>query len=136
MNLRLKYVRLLSALAAGLLALPAASQVGHPVKGSWSGYWGPSEAEQHRILLLLDWEDRAITGRINPGRNAVTIERAELDVDTWTLRVEAEMPKPDGSSAPYVLTGTLDNLGSWSNRRFFGTYRHGEETGTFLVTRN
>lgn len=124
------------ALAALLLALPAASQVGHPVKGSWSGYWGPNDDEQHRILLLLDWENREITGTINPGRNAVAVDRAELDVDSWMLRIEAEMSKPDGTTAPYVLTGVLDNLGSWSNRRYHGTYRHGDETGTFLVTLN
>lgn len=125
-----------AALAALLVALPVLAQVGHPVKGSWSGYWGPSDDEQRRILLLLDWEDRQITGLINPGRNAVTIDSAELDVDTWTLRIQAEMPKEDGSKAPYVLTGKLDNLGSWNNRRYLGTYRHGEETGTFLVVLN
>lgn len=128
--------RLLGTLAALLVALPAVSQVGHPVKGSWSGYWGPTDDERHRILLVLDWEDRQISGVVNPGRNAVRIDRAELDVETWTLRLEAEMPKSDGTKAAYVLTGTLDNLGSWHNRRYLGTYRHGDETGTFLVTLN
>lgn len=134
MNLRT--LGLLGIMGALLTALPALSQVGHPVKGSWSGYWGPNDDEQRRVLLLLDWENREITGLINPGRNAVTIDRAELDLNTWTLRLEAEMPKADGTVAPYVLTGQLDNLGSWNNRRYLGTYRHGDETGTFLVTLN
>lgn len=134
MNVR--KLRLLGTLGALLAALPAVSQVGHPVKGSWSGYWGPNENVQHRVLLLLDWENREITGLINPGRNAVPIQTAELDLDTWTLRLVAEMPTSDGSLAPYVLTGKLDNLGSWNNRRYLGTYRHGDETGTFLVTLN
>jgi hypothetical protein len=38
--------------------------------------------------------------------------------------------------ARYVATGTLENLGSWTNRRYSGTYRHGDERGTFLVTLN
>ena len=134
--MRFRTVGLLGAIASLLLALPAMSQVGHPAKGSWLGYWGPNDGEQHRIMLLLDWENREVVGTINPGRNAVPIERAELDVSNWTLRIEAEMPKADGSKAPYVLMGKLDNLGSWRNRRYLGTYRHGEETGTFLVTLN
>ena len=118
------------------LAAPAGSQVGHPVKGSWSGYWGPSDTDRNRILLLLDWEDRQIVGTINPGRNAVPIDRAEIDYETWTLTLEARMPTADGGTAPYVVTGQLQNLGSWRNRRYTGTYRHGDETGTFIVTLN
>lgn len=117
-------------------SLPAASQVGHPVKGSWLGYWGPSESERSRMLLVLDWENREILGTINPGRNAVPVERAELDVNTWTLTVEASMPREDGGTAPWVATGKLENLGSWVNRRYSGTYRHGDETGTFRLTLN
>jgi len=124
-------------LALGLAAmLPAFSQVGHPVKGSWSGYWGPTRTNQTRILLLLDWENNEITGTINPGANAVDIDRAELDLTTWTLTIEADMPVKAGGTERYVATGKLENLGSWINRRYSGTYRHGRENGTFTVTLN
>ena len=128
----LRFVCLLACLAA----VQAAAQVGHPAKGSWSGYWGPSETERRRVLLLLEWVDNEIRGTINPGRNGVQIDRAELDVSTWTLTIEADMPFADGGSGRYVATGKLENLGSWTNRRYSGTYRHGDETGTFLVTLN
>ncbi len=59
----------LAALLA-LVAVPVVAQVGHPAKGSWSGYWGPSEAAKKRVLLLLDWQDNEIVGTINPGPNA------------------------------------------------------------------
>ena len=72
--------------------MAAPAQVGHPAKGSWSGYWGTSEASKKRILLLLDWRDQKITGVINPGPNQVPIDKADLDVNTWTLRLEAAMP--------------------------------------------
>jgi len=122
---------------AGLaVAGPLVAQTGHPVKGSWLGYWGPSESERHRILLVLDWENREITGTINPGPNAVPVDRTEIDYSTWVLTIEANMPVASGGTARYVATGKIENLGSWVNRRYSGTYRHGDETGTFLVTLN
>jgi hypothetical protein len=122
--------------AAVAVALPAVSQVGHPAKGSWLGYWGPNDADRNRMLLVLDWEDREIVGTINPGRNAVSVDRANLDVNTWTLTIEADLPREQGGTARWVATGKLENLGSWVNRRYSGTYRHGEETGTFRLTLN
>ena len=121
---------------ACLAATPLWAQLGHPAKGAWSGYWGPGESEQRRVLLLLDWTDNVITGVINPGRNAVEIDHADLDHSTWTLTIEADMPREDGTLGRYVATGKLDNLGSWTSRRYSGTYTHGDETGTFLVTLN
>jgi hypothetical protein len=118
------------------LADPVLAQVGHPVKGSWLGYWGPSETERKRIFLVLDWENREIVGTINPGPNAVAIDRAAIDYSTWTLTIEADMPVEGGGTARYVATGKLENLGSWVNRRYSGTYRHGDETGTFILTLN
>ena len=130
-------IRGLLCLALGLAAaLPASSQVGHPAKGSWSGYWGPTESDRNRILLVLDWENNEIVGTINPGRNAIDIDRAELDLTTWTLTIEADMPVKAGGTEHYVVTGRLENLGSWINRRYTGTYRHGKENGTFAVTLN
>lgn len=123
-------------LAAIAAATAALAQVGHPVKGSWSGYWGPSATERHRILLLLDWEENEIVGTINPGPNAVAIRQADLDLDTWTLTLEAEMPVDGGRTERFVTTGKLENLGSWTNRRYSGSYTLGKETGSFVVTLN
>jgi len=136
--MRTTILRVSGLLVAGLIALPALSQVGHPAKGSWLGYWGPNQDDQRRMLLLLDWEDQAITGTINPGRNAVEIEQASLDVSDWMLTIEAEMPVERGSdrTAHFEATGKLENLGSWSSRHYSGTYRFGNETGTFSLTIN
>jgi hypothetical protein len=114
----------------------AVAQAGHPAKGSWSGYWGPGEAQKRRILLVLDWKNNEIVGTINPGPNAVKVEKATLDVTTWTLRLEANMPTTAGKTARYVTTGKLENLGSWNNRRYSGTYELGDEHGTFAVALN
>lgn len=123
-------------LAAFTGAFPAIAQVGHPAKGSWSGYWGTSNDTKNRILLLLDWVDNEIVGTINPGPKAVEIGKTNLDVSTWTLTLEADMPTADGRTARFVTTGKLENLGSWTNRTYSGTYVLGTERGTFIVTLN
>ena len=121
---------------AAALATGAVAQVGHPAKGSWSGYWGTSDVAKRRILLVLDWRDQKIIGVINPGPNQVKIDKADLNVDTWTLRLEAAMPTSGGGKAPFVTTGKLTNLGSWTTRTYSGTYTFGTETGKFTVTLN
>lgn len=133
-----KKLRLAFLLAGLAMAVPAVSQVGHPAKGSWSGYWGPSDADQRRMLLLLDWEDGQVGGTINPGRNGVEIDGSSLDVSDWTLTIEADMPSVGGSGGTdrFVATGKLENLGSWTNRRYSGTYRLGRESGTFSLSLN
>jgi hypothetical protein len=123
-------------LLVGISTTTAMAQVGHPAKGSWSGYWGTSEASKRRILLVLDWRDGQITGTINPGRSEITIDKTELDVATWTLRLEASMPTAGGERAPFVTTGQLTNLGSWTTRTYSGTYVFGDERGHFTVTLN
>ncbi len=41
------------------------------------------------------------------------------------------MPTGNGRTARYVTTGKIENLGSWTNRRYSGTYELGSERGTF-----
>ena len=131
-------IRLLSLASLCIFFMPvsASGQLGHPAKGSWSGYWEHDSTERRRALVVLDWVDNEITGVINPGRNAVPIIRGELNVTSWTLTIEAEMAIADGPSGRFIATGKLENLGSWSGRRYSGTYRHGQESGTFVLIRN
>jgi hypothetical protein len=119
------------ALSASVLA-----QAGHPLKGSWSGDWGPTPDHRNRVLLLLDWQDNEITGVINPGRDGVPLTSATLNPEDWTIRFEAEAPDERGNMLQYVIEGKVENLGSWTNRRISGTWRHGEESGDFMVTLN
>lgn len=122
--------------ASFVFVASVAAQVGHPAKGSWSGYWGTSDADKHRILLVLDWRNHELSGTINPGPNAVKLDKVSLDVDTWTMQIEAAMPDASGKKSPFVATGKLSNLGSWTNRTYSGTYSLGAEKGRFTVTLN
>ena len=114
----------------------ALAQAGHPLKGSWSGDWGPTPEHRNRVLLVLDWDGNEITGVINPGRNAVPLTSATLDPSDWSVRFEAQAPDRNGNMLQYVIEGKVENLGSWTNRRLSGTWRHGDETGDFLVILN
>jgi hypothetical protein len=111
----------------------ALAQVGHPIKGGWVGYWGPGNKDQRRLVLDMDWRDNQIVGVINPGPKAVPVKRADIDYEKWTLLLEAEMPNAAGKPTRWVATGKLENLGSWNNRRYSGTYVFGTETGKFQV---
>ncbi len=112
----------------------AYGQVGHPAKGSWLGYWGPDQKGQRRLVLNLDWRDRAVVGEINPGPNAAKIIRSDLDYTTWSMTLEAQLPNASGALEKWVAVGKIENLGSWTNRRYSGTYTQGAEHGTFQVT--
>lgn len=127
-------IRLLSRvmlLAACLGLLPtAAAQTGHPAKGSWSGDL-VGEQGNTRVRLLINAWNGELSGTVNPGRRGVDMESVELDPSTWTLTIKAQTPE-----GPLELTGTLSNLGSWTNRKYIGTYRNGSQRGRFEFTLN
>lgn len=114
------------------LGLSAAlfAQTGHPAKGSWSGELS-SGSETTRIRLLIDAMNGELSGDVNPGRNGIEISSAELDAPTWALTIRAPMPEGE-----LVLTGTLSNLGSWTNRKYIGTFTQGNKSGNFEFTLN
>jgi hypothetical protein len=114
--------------------IPAA-QYGHPLKGTWSGDWGPDKETRHRLLLDLNWDGKTITGTINPGPNAVPLQKASLDPAAWTVRLEAEGRGASGATVRYLVEGKLENLGSY-RRLLTGTWTQGGQRGDFRLTRN
>lgn len=118
-----------------LCASSALAQYGHPLTGSWSGDWGPTKTNRNRVLLDLDWDGKAITGRINPGPDAIVIQKATLDVSTWTVRLESEAKDKAGQSVRYLIEGKLENIGV-PNRVISGTWTQGGVKGDFRVVRN
>jgi hypothetical protein len=126
---------IVAALGVVLAGAVSAAQYGHPLKGTWSGDWGPTSETRHRILLELHWDGETIDGTINPGPNAVPLRAASLDPSTWRVRLEAEGKDGSGGTVPYLVEGTLENLGSY-NRVISGTWTQGGERGDFRVTRN
>ena len=122
-----------------VLALPAlaAAQFGHPLKGQWSGEWGP-KGSPSRLLLDIEWDGKDLTGRINPGTDTEgTFKKVTIDyspVTSWKVQIEGEA-KDGGKVVPVRVDGTLENLGA-SSRVFHGTWMQGTKKGEFAVTRN
>jgi hypothetical protein len=124
---------------AFVVALPAfaAAQFGHPLKGAWSGGWGPKD-NPSRLLLDIEWNGKDLTGRINPGtENEGTVKKVTIDyspVDSWKVQMEGEV-KDGGKVVPVRVDGTLENLGAYY-KVFHGTWTQGGRKGDFTVTRN
>jgi hypothetical protein len=127
--------RVAGLLVALAIASPAAAQFGHPLKGTWSGDWGATKENRTRILLDLNWDGKAITGTINPGPNAVTLQKATLDPSNWAVHLEAEGKDAAGKAVRYTVDGKLENIGAYQ-RVMTGTWTQGEKKGAFRVVRN
>ena len=117
------------------VALPAWAQFGHPLTGTWSGDWGPSKENRTHVLVELKWDGKAITGTINPGPNAVALQKASLDPDTWTVHLEGDGKDASGKAVHYAIDGKLENIGAYQ-RVMTGTWMQGAAKGDFKVVRN
>jgi hypothetical protein len=121
------------------LALPhtVGAQFGHPMKGQWSGEWGPKN-NPNRLLLNLDWDGKEVTGIINPGPNAATVKSVTFDYTdptAWGVKITAEGKDASGKPVAITVDGKLENLGAYT-KLFHGTWIQGGQKGDFTVTRN
>ena len=117
----------LAACAAVLgMAATLSAQFGHPLKGSWSGYWGQSPDNRSRVLLDLQWDGKDISGTINPGPAGVPLQKITVDYANWSVRIEAP---------GYLIEGRLQNLGAYS-RFITGTWTQDGVKGDFKIIRN
>jgi hypothetical protein len=117
----------------GLLGAVSA-QEGHPLKGSWLGEWAGNSVHGDNILLILDWDGKAITGMINPGTDNIPLGKASLEPEGWVVKLEAEGKDKDGSAVRYVIEGKLENL-ELPNRSITGTWSSNKGRGTFTASR-
>ena len=129
------FIIILTLSIATLCGGAAVAQEGHPLKGSWVGEWGPSKQHSDDLLMVLNWDGKAITGNINPGPNAVPIQKASLDADKWLVHLEADGKDASGKVVRYLVDGKLENIGAYS-RVLSGTWSEGGTKGDFKVVRN
>jgi hypothetical protein len=126
------------------IALPVFAQNGFPLKGTWSGEWGPSKSERHRVLLEFDWDGKTISGTLNPGPNAAKMTNVRLTPPAggienagkgWPVHFEADVRNEAGQMVHVVVDGQLENIGAF--KKFItGAWQEGNLKGYFEVTRN
>jgi hypothetical protein len=109
------------------------AQEGHPLKGSWLGTWGPAKTHSNDIVLVLDWDGKAITGMVNPGTDDAPIKNATLNPDGWVVRFETDIKDKSGV-LNYVIEGKIENL-SFHNRTIVGTWKNQRESGALKISR-
>jgi hypothetical protein len=134
------------------LAAPALAQEGHPAKGTWVGYWGPT-ATENRVVIVMDYDGKNLSGAVNPGANAVPIKLARLDITpgtppakpgdipgepTFKLHIEADTKDAKGNSITIVADGTLRDV-ALPGRAMVGTWTQTSDgktvKGDFRISR-
>jgi spermidine/putrescine-binding protein len=112
----------------------ATAQEGHPLKGSWLGTWGPSKVHSNDVVVVMNWDGKAITGMINPGTDNIPIKNATLNPDGWVVHLEADAKDKSGNTINYIIDGKIENL-SFHNRSIVGTWKSQKESGPFKISR-
>jgi len=142
MNRAFRLICLMSLLIA---ATVVQAQEGHPAKGTWVGYWGPTLTPQSRIVLVIDHDGKAMSGVYQPGPNAAPMKVARLDITPGTpakgvgrgntgqapqvpavlpiFKVHFEIDAKDarGNPVAIVADGTMNNT-ALPNRSITGTW--------------
>jgi hypothetical protein len=77
----------------------------------------------------MSWDGKAVTGMVNPGRNAMELTGVSIDFSNWTVRIEA-----GSGDARITAEGRLEDLAS-VHRSITGTWRQGGMQGDFKLTR-
>jgi hypothetical protein len=137
MSMRAALLRAAILALAVICPLVAHAQFGHPMKGQWSGQWGPAD-NPSRLLLNLEWDGKAITGVINPGPEAATVKGVTFDYTdptAWVVKIQAEGKDAAGKPVQISVDGKLENLGAYT-KLFHGTWTQAGKKGDFTVTRN
>jgi hypothetical protein len=122
-------VRVLGLVCLVSLAIAASAFAqGDPLSGTWTGDWGPSPRDRNPVTLQLKWDGKALTGTVNPGSDAITLQKSTFDARTGAIHMEADA-KRGGTTIHYVIEGKVDK-GTMS-----GSWNHDNRRGDFKITK-
>jgi hypothetical protein len=126
--MRCRTFRLVSLLACLLLALPLLAQ--DPLSGTWTGDWGPTPTHRNQVTVQLKWDGKALTGTVNPGPDAVTLQKTSFDAKTGAVHLEADAKDMHGTGmVHFIIDGKL------SNGTMTGSWNHDKTKGDFKITK-
>lgn len=107
----------------------AAAAAADPLSGTWVGDWGPSPGHRNQVTVELKWDGQKLTGTVNPGPNAVELQKTSFDASTNAVHMEADAKSRRGDTIHYVIDGKVEGdtmTGSWS---------HDNRKGDFKITK-
>ena len=140
-----KALRLICLMSMLLATSPVRAQEGHPAKGTWVGYLGPTPTVQSRIVLVIDHDGKTMSGVYQPGPNAVPLKVARLDITPgkpavgvargnsgqapqipavlpiFKVHFEIDTKDAKGNPVAIVADGTMNNV-ALPNRTITGTW--------------
>ncbi|MEO5924772.1 MAG: hypothetical protein ABIR70_13185 [Bryobacteraceae bacterium] len=116
------------------LAVSISAQEGHPLKGSWIGVWEGNTVAGNDVLMILNWDGKAVSGMINPGTDNIKIDKASLDPAGWKVHIEADSKDKAGAAIHYVIDGAINQL-EMANRSIVGTWSSQRGKGKFEIHR-
>jgi hypothetical protein len=99
------------------------------LSGTWSGDWGPSATHRNPVTVQLKWDGKVLAGTVNPGPNAITLQKTSFDPKTGTVHMEAEAQGRGGAKAYFIIDGKLEN-GALS-----GSWNHDNRKGDFKISK-
>ena len=105
-----------------------AQRGGDQLSGTWSGDWGPSPTHRNEVTLELKWDGKALTGTVNPGPTAVTLQKTTFDAATGNVHMEADA-QGRGGRVHYVIDGKL------ASGTMTGSWNHDNQKGDFKISK-
>src|SRR5512134_624720 len=125
-KLRSFFVMAVLATAVSALAQLSATD---PLSGTWTGDWGPSASDRNQVTAELKWDGKTLSGTINPGENAVAVQKGTFDPKTNAVHFEADAKRRDGTTVHYVVDGKV------AGPSMTGTWQHDDRKGDFKITK-
>jgi len=124
----LSVICLLACLAVAIPILAQQRSGADPVTGTWSGDWGPNQADRNQVTVDLKLEGTAVTGVVKTtNRPEVPLSKGTFDATARTVKMEAEAKNPrSGANVKYIIEGKLEGntlTGSWNHDTTKGDFK-------------
>lgn len=112
-----------------VVSVTAHSGAADPLSGTWTGDWGPSASDRNQVTVELKWDGKVLTGTVNPGPNAVALQKCTFDEKTGAIHMEADAKNRRGNDIHYVIDGKVEG------NTMSGTWGHDNRKGDFKITK-
>jgi hypothetical protein len=123
------FLCLIACLATSISVFAQGKAAADPLSGSWSGDWGPTAAHRNPVTVDLKWDGKALTGVVNPGPNAIQLQKSTFDAKTGAVHMEAEAKGRGGAVVHFVIDGKLEG------NTMTGSWLHDNRKGDFKITK-